>query len=655
MNQLINQYHRFTINDTNTLYTGIDNIIDHIKGTFKQYGSNKKTLHDLAKEIEENSLKLRPLSDAHLKEEIKKSQTDIKLNKELSKALLIRTLSLICEVSFRTLGLRPYSVQIMGALALIDNKLIEMKPGEGKTITAALAAIVYGSKGEGCHIVTSNDYLVQRDAELMKPLYEFCGLSTGYVISTMEKEQRKENYETHITYATSKELLADYLRDNLDKNNSQDQNLDILNTLGGKNNSQPVMRGLKNALIDEADSVLVDEATTPLIISIAKDNKPFKQSTLKAYEIAQNLKKDIDYIAQNNTISFTAKGLHKIDTLTKDLTNIWKSPKWKYYLIKQSLNAREFYTKNTQYVIHEDKVVIIDENTGRMMPGRSWGGGLHQAVEAKEGVELSDPTHTHTKMSFQRFFRLYDNLCGMSGTLHNLRSELWNIYKLSTISIPTNVPSKNINFPTLIVPTLEEKYDRIIDEIKKVSITNRPILVGMRTINESEHLFELLKKEGIESTVLNALHHKTESEIIAKAGELSKITIATNIAGRGTDILLSKEVAELGGLHVISSQKHDTKRVDLQLLGRCARQGQPGSTHTILSLEDELLEKYIPNKILKLFKRFISNKAVYYSSLMSYKMIQRVLEFSNANKRKRILQQDFSLSKTLSFTDKERF
>ncbi|MCJ8345731.1 hypothetical protein MJH12_09335, partial [bacterium] len=437
------EYRRFTIPKEKKSLTGLDAMRHTLVGKFYKTLTNPRKLRKQSEKTYTLSLNHEILTEKQLKKKLLECRKIVRFGKLKTDQQLTEALSYIAEACVRTLQMRPYAVQLMGAMAQYKNFAIQMLPGEGKTITAALAAILMAWMGKPCHVATSNDYLAKRDSIIMEPIYTYCGVTVGHVISDMESDQRKENYLKDVVYTTSKELLADFLRDQMHDTEVTDFSKSLIKGISGKRlSSKRVMRGLYSAIIDEADSVLADEATTPLIISAPSKNEMLSDATIIAKNMADKLLVDIHYTVNRkfHDIKIIEDGEKKLDQLAQDLPPMWSSFARREFLVKQALIAREFYSNNVQYVVNEEnEVIIVDEKTGRMMPGRSWGAGLHQAVEAKEGVELSNPTETHTRMSFQRYFRLYTNLSGMSGTLQKLENEFWYIYKLPTIKIPKNV------------------------------------------------------------------------------------------------------------------------------------------------------------------------------------------------------------------------
>ncbi|MBW7877558.1 MAG: hypothetical protein H3C47_16395 [Candidatus Cloacimonetes bacterium] len=647
------EYQKYSIPREKKSHTGLDGLIHTLTGRFYKAMISPKRLLAQAEKIHVLSQQLSACSNGEMQQKIAQSKALFRLNRVRSEDELNQAVALVSEIACRTLGMRPHIVQLMGVLAQSRNFAVEMLPGEGKTITAAISGILAAWTGFPCHIVTSNDYLATRDAQIMEPLYSGCGVSVNSIHAEMTPEARRSAYTSMVVYATSKELLADFLRDQMKKDNFS-LNQFLLEQLTGQYLfEEPVMRGLHTAIVDEADSVLADEATTPLIISVPTKNGLLKEASLIASNLTKRMLKDTHYTVYEKfrEVILTEEGEHWLESHKSAFPEVWEIKTRREFLIRQALIAREFYHKHKQYIVDEEgKIVIVDEATGRLMPMRSWGAGLHQAIEAKENLVLTDPTETHTRMSFQRFFRLYSRLSGMSGTMQNLHSELWHIYKLSTIKIPKRVPNTYKLEPALIVATTDAKWQSVCENIKQIHPTGRPILVGTRSIDESELLASMLQSLGIQCTLLNALHHEKEAEIIARAGAVGSITIATNMAGRGTDILISDEVVKLGGLHVISTQRHESSRVDLQLYGRTARQGQPGTVIPILSLEDFILKQHCPPTLYSLLQKTVHTAPGRLLALMTYSWIQHRTEKVSSSVRKKILEKDFSLNDMLSFT-----
>lgn len=633
---------------------GFDVFMQTLVGKLYSFYPHRSLLLREAKKITKLSLSYELLNEEQFLKKVQEFKVYFKLAKvKKDRKLLHQALALICEASFRSLKIRPYTVQILGALSMYENFIVEMHTGEGKTITAGLTAVLHAWGGKPCHVVTSNDYLAQRDSQELAKFYEICALSVGFIGGEMQRDERRANYKKSIIYATSNEILADFLRDQMENTYAKSFNAVLIKDLRNEPKDESVVQGLHNIIIDEADSLLADEAIIPLIISVPKENKPLIDAILSIGLVSTQLKEKEHYTlsTKHKEVFFTKEGELFIEELSECFTPLWKSKNRREYLLKQAIIARVFYLKGTHYVIVEGKLVIVDEKTGRLMPNRSWGNGLHQAVEAKEKIELSETTETHIKMSFQRFFRLYKNISGMSGTLQKLESELWHIYNLATLKIPKRIPNQYKILKEQILESKEEKWKIVVEEIAKVHAKEQPILIGTRSIEDSENLSLALVKRDIKHQVLNALYHEEESSIIAKAGELNMITIATNMAGRGTDIKVSKESIELGGLHVIATERHDSERVDKQLFGRTARKGQPGTVQQIVSLEDDLLMNNTSDWFRKKARNRVQNKIWKFFILLKYKLLQKKSDKQASKMRRKILQNDFSTQRMLSFSD----
>ena len=551
--------------------------------------------------------------------------------------------ALIREGAYRVFGFRHHAVQVAGALAMYRGCIAEMATGEGKTLTATIPAILAGWRGRGCHVVTVNDYLAARDCEEMSKLYRFFHLRAASIIQEAKPPERLAAYQADITYLTNKEVAADYLRDRIalgaNKTLSGFLLSDIL-AAGPGAASGVVQRGLEFAVVDEADSVLIDEAVTPLIISADGGSEERKQSFMTGRDLAGKLDEKRDYRIdwKYKELVLTPAGKRRLKELAEPLGGIWKGARRREEIVHQSLTANHFFRKGAEYIIDEGKVVIVDEATGRLMPERSWRDGLHQAVEAKEEVEITPPKETLARISFQRFFRLYGRLSGMTGTGNEARGEFWHIYRLPVVPIPTNRPCRRIMNTPKVYRGQERKWKGVVEEIKRVHALDRPILVGTRSIKASETLSEMLAAAGLEHQVLNAVFHRKEAEIVARAGKEGRITVATNMAGRGTDIKLTREAEKTGGLHVIATERHMSYRVDRQLYGRSARQGDPGSASTFVSLDDELPRRFSPwlarllwrlgpaVYMVPFLRMWIFNRSAAKAESMAFKQRQGVLQ-----------------------------
>jgi preprotein translocase subunit SecA len=566
--------------------------------------------------------------------------------------------ALVREAASRTIDQRHYKSQIMAGWALLEGRLVEMATGEGKTFAATLPACTVALAGYPVHVITVNDYLASRDAEKMSPLYQFLGLTVGTVVQGMPKQARREAYSKAVTYCTNKELAFDYLRDGvvLERRNSR-LHLSLESLRGDvSRDDQLVLRGLCYAIVDEADSVFIDEARTPLILSSAASSTKELGDYGRALEIARSLVPQEDYRVDlfERRVVLTDTGKEKLDAyaVELELDGLWTSVRAREELIIQALSALMLYQRDHHYVVSESKVQIVDESTGRVMPDRSWERGLHQLIEAKEGCTLTERRETLARMTYQRLFRRYIRLSGMTGTASEVAREIKSVYRLGVARIPLHKPSQRIYGRGCVCATLEQKWNTIADIAARLAVEDgRPVLVGTRSVKASEEISAILTQRGIEHALLNAKQDMSEAEVIALAGQQSRVTVATNMAGRGTDIQLGPGVAEKGGLHVILTEYHESRRIDRQLFGRCARQGDPGSCEAIVSLEDEIFTVYaaaatrlvsrliqrrrvLPNFVysgLKTLAQFSAEKRNVYIRIQSMKLDRRlnqILAFS---------------------------
>ncbi|HOX40466.1 MAG TPA: preprotein translocase subunit SecA [Candidatus Brocadiia bacterium] len=524
--------------------------------------------------------------------------------------------------------MRHFDVQLIGGVALHTGMIAEMATGEGKTLVATLAAYLNALSGHGVHIVTVNDYLARRDRDWMAPLYEYLGMTAGAIQAHQGAEEKRAAYACDITFGTNSEFGFDYLRDNM-RVRLDDQ--------------VQLKRGLNYAIIDEVDNILIDEARTPLIISGSA-----MEHTEKFYladRISRRLKpgEDFEIKEKENQCFLTDKGTEIVEASLR-VGSLYdeKNMDWPHF-IETSLRAHHLFQKDKDYIVQEGDVVIVDEFTGRLMQGRVWSDGLHQAVAAKERLKIREETQTLATITLQNFFRLYKKLAGMTGTASTEAAEFQKIYGLDVLIIPTNVPLKRINHPDLVYRTVKEKDKAVIDEVVEVHEEGRPILLGTTSIENSEKVSEMLRRRGIEHEVLNAKEHAREALIIAKAGESGNVTIATNMAGRGTDIVLGQGVAEMGGLHVVGTERHEARRIDNQLRGRAGRQGDPGSSRFYVSLEDDLMRVFAPERVSNLLKRFGMEEGVALESRIVSRNIQTAqkrVEEHNFDMRKHLLEYD---------------
>ena len=544
-------------------------------------------------------------------------------------SLLPEAFALVREGAKRVLGLFPYKVQIMGGITLHDGNIAEMRTGEGKTLTATMPVYLNALSGDGVHVVTVNEYLATRDAREMGELYNFLGLTVGLNLTGMSSEEKRAAYAADITYSTNSELGFDYLRDNM-----------------VVYKSQMVQRPLNYAVVDETDSILIDEARTPLIIS----GQAEKSTVLyqRADMFVKGLKEEEDYTIDltSKTISLTDEGINKAEQ-TFRLPNLYDVDNSALvHHIDQALRANYIMLRDIDYVVDEGKVKIVDGFTGRIMEGRRYSDGLHQAIEAKEGVEVENESKTMATITYQNYFRMYRKLSGMTGTAKTEEEEFREIYNMNVIAIPTNRPIQRIDGHDLIYPSLRSKFRAVVQDIKQRHEAGQPILVGTVAVETSELLSNMLRAEGIPHEVLNAKNHFKEAEIIMSAGQRGAVTIATNMAGRGTDIKLGKGVKELGGLCVIGTERHESRRIDNQLRGRSGRQGDPGATQFYLSLEDDLMKRFGGEKMQAIWERlnltdegddnFIQSKML----TRQVESSQKRVEGNNYDTRKSVLEYD---------------
>ncbi len=653
MNRLSRKYQPLVHTKKSNPVFGFDGLLKTIFRLTYYSRRIERKLMQQAQDVIRISNTLTNLSDAELTIALQQCKNTLKQKRRNNKdEMLVNAVAHIVEACKKTLKIRPFDVQIMGALALYQNYVIEMKPGEGKTLAAGLAAILKGWSGFPCHVVTTNDYLARRDVATLKPVFQFCGVSVGSIVQEIPEEQRRIIYLNDVVYGTSKELLADFLRDQIRLNSEFDAHQLLINQFS-QTHAIPknIMRGLHSVIVDEADSVLSDEAITPLIISVEGQNHLLKEAVLVIKFIIDKLQPNRHYVLNSRyrDVQLNPIGKTIIDNLAHELPPIWRLPLWRDELIQQALIAREFFIKEHQYTIIDGKLVIVDEKTGRLMPGRTWRYGLQQAIEAKENIELSNPSETRASLSFQHFFRLYKNLSGMSGTLHGLKNEFWHIYSVHILSIPSRFPSQLTLLSDVIYKSNEDKWTGVVAQIKYISLQGLPILVGTRSIHDSEKLAEKIRGLGLSCNVLNALYHAEEAKIIEQAGQPYAITIATNMAGRGTDILVNEDINKAGGLHVISTERYESRRIDWQLYGRSARQGQHGKAVSVLSLEDELFVTYCPNYIRNGLKKIVSTVIGQKISLLIYQHIQKKAEHVAFLSRKNMLLHDTQLRNTLPF------
>ena len=574
----------------------------------------------------------------------------------LQQPLCARAMALIREVSSRTLGLRPYDTQVMAGWVMLQGQLAEMETGEGKTLAATLPAATAALAGVPVHVITVNEYLVERDARLMGPLYRALGLTVGFVAQSMSPEDRRAAYACDITYGTNHQLAFDYLRDQLHLGHQRSLLRMQLQSADSKAplSSQLLLRGLCYAVVDEADSVLIDEARTPLIITRNVDSTDEHHAYRRALDMALQLKAGSDFYFEDgrNHLKLSRAGQQRLACMRSQGMGVWGNARQREVLIGQALHALHLLKKDRDYLVKEDKVVIIDANTGRPMPDRSWERGLHQMVEAKEGCPLTDTRQQLGRITYQRFFRRYMRLGGMSGTAREVGNEIWSVYGLRVKRIPLHRPSRRQAGPSRIYAHMEDKWAEVVHAVKACIQKGRPVLIGTGSVSESDGLSRILTAAGIRHQVLNARQDEDEAKIVGNAGRSGCVTVATNMAGRGTDIPLGEGVSDLGGLHVIAVCRNEARRIDRQLFGRCARHGDPGSYEVVLSLEDELIQnncrplmvRYLVRRTLN--GRFLKDRLNHYF----FRRAQRKVELRHRAARRALLCQDRHNDRMLAFS-----
>jgi preprotein translocase subunit SecA len=563
--------------------------------------------------------------------------------------------AVVREAADRGLGQRPYPEQMIGGWGLLQGRLVEMATGEGKSLAATLPACTMALAGYPVHVITVNDYLAQRDAVQFEPLYRRLGLSVGFIRQGMPKSERRDAYRCSVTYCSNKELAFDYLRDRVAiMERSSKAHLAVEKLSGIGRERELVLRGLYFGIVDEADSVFIDEARTPLILSTSGNAGRQREQCHRALELACQMNLGEDYAVDfaDRKITLRPAGQAKIEELCEDLTGIWTSTRASEELVTQALAARSLFSRDHQYIIADGKVQIVDESTGRVMPDRSWERGLHQMIEAKEGCEPTAQNETIARLTYQRLFRRYVRLAGMTGTAKEVSREIRAVYGLDVCRIPLHKPARRRYLPATICVTQEQKWARVVDAVEREAIAGgRPVLIGTRSVKASEEISSLLHLRGLEHALLNAKQDEMESEIIAQAGQLSRITVATNMAGRGTDIRLSPEVVASGGMHVILTEYHDSRRIDRQLFGRCARQGDPGSCEAVVSLDDELFE--VDARTASRYLRSLLSREARLPPIIFHvlrKFAQRNAERRGAAARLKNLAQDRHLDRMLAFS-----
>jgi preprotein translocase subunit SecA len=558
---------------------------------------------------------LEPILESESEQELRARADMLRLKARQGDALngmIVEAFALVREAAKRTIKQRHYDVQIVGGCAIHFRSIAEMETGEGKTLVATMPAFLNALQGKGVHVVTVNDYLAHRDADWMGPIYKLLGMTVGCIQTGMSDGARRQAYACDITYGTSKEFGFDFLRDELKRLQLGDTHRKsfeeaFLGRGGHSETELPVQRTHHYAIVDEADSILIDEARTPLIIGA--NNQPTQEEAAAYYgsdQLAATLvrTKDFKYDPAERKAELNAAGRRKVQAVAGHSSFVTLTVDGLYEYVERALRGQIAYLKDRDYVVHNNEIVIVDEFTGRMMPGRQWQDGLHQAIQAKEQLEITLETITAARVTVQDFFLRYKKLAGMTGTAASDARELRKIYKVRVFKVPTNRRGRRVWVKDRVFSTEDEKFQAIADKIIEWHSHGVPVLIGTRSIEKSERLSALLTAAEIEHQVLNAKNHEIEAQIVAQAGQKGKVTVATNMAGRGTDIKLGEGVAELGGLHVLGTERHEARRIDRQLAGRCARQGDPGFCQFLVSVEDEIVEAYGEKPAIRIRKRY---------------------------------------------------
>jgi preprotein translocase subunit SecA len=614
-----------------------------LKGVQKalRFGESRKvkSLEEAVVRVNQLEPEIAPLSDDELRARSAEFKSRHAAGEDLDE-LMPEAFATVRETAKRVLGERHFDVQIMGGVVLHEGKIAEMKTGEGKTLVATLPVYLNHIGGKGIHVVTVNDYLAMRDSEWMGRVYKFLGMSVGLIQAQMEPPERRIAYGADVTFGTNNEFGFDYLRDNM-----------VISP------DEKVQRGHHFAIVDEVDSILIDEARTPLIISGAATESVKWYRTFS--DIAKRLRIDEDYEVdeKSRTVAVTEEGVAKVERMV-GVDNLYDNVDTNMvHHLEAAVKAKELFKNEVDYIIKDGEVIIVDEFTGRLMVGRRYSDGIHQAIEAKEKVRIREENQTLATITFQNYFRMYEKLAGMTGTASTEADEFMHTYKLDTVIIPTNEPMVREDMPDLVYKSEKGKFEAVVDDIIECYDKGQPVLVGTVSIEKSERLSSLLRKRGIEHEVLNAKHHQREAEIISQAGQESGVTIATNMAGRGTDIKLGESVPGAGGLKVIGTERHESRRIDNQLRGRSGRQGDPGASRFYLSLEDDLMRRFASNAIGGLMERFhfpedmpIENRLV----TKAIESAQKQVESQNFEIRKNLLKYDDVMNKQREVVYKER-
>ncbi|TVP79016.1 MAG: prepilin peptidase [Puniceicoccaceae bacterium] len=648
-----NEARRTEIRDFEPVPAGFDGWVHDQMGRWKSRAAWSAQLWQQADGVERARLQLGELPERELRSQLRAMRAQVRRRGSDWHQQVGAALPLVAEAARRTLGFTAYRTQLMGALAIGHGTLVEMATGEGKTLTIALAATIAGFSGKPCHVITANDYLAGRDAAELSRLYEYCGLTVAALAADFNGPQRRTAYQADVVYCTGKELVADYLRDQILLGPLAESKRRAMTYLLRRRRwrDRLVLRGLHTAIVDEADNQLIDEAVTPLIISRKQENEAMREACLAVDSCAASLLPGEHYevFERFKEVRLLQSGHELVEAWCAGQRGLLSAPVWVADLVLQSLQARHFFLRDKQYVMDDGKVVIVDEFTGRPMPGRNWRLGLHQAVEAKEGTDVSSPSETLARLSFQNFYRYFEHLSGITGTARESWREFWRIYELPFIKVPHHKPNvRRDEKPAYFVGT-SAKWEAVVGEILKMNSAGRPVLVGTRSVHASETLGRMLQRRSVECKILNAVRHEQEAEIILRAGDEGAVTIATNMAGRGSDIRISKAVEARGGLHVILTEGHESARVDRQLRGRAGRQGGRGSSRLFASFEDELFRRYLNPVVRALIEQWIHLRLPGRQGMLAvaFYLAQRRAENRSRRQRFQLMKQDQEIAKSV--------
>ncbi|WP_027409254.1 accessory Sec system translocase SecA2 [Anoxybacteroides tepidamans] len=600
-------------------------MLTKMKKLFDESARDIKRLQKLVEQVNALEPQIASLTDEQLQAKTDHFKQQLSEGKTLDD-LKIEAFAVVREAAKRVIGLRHYDVQLIGGFVLHEGNIAEMQTGEGKTLVATLPSYLHALEGKGVHIITANEYLARRDREQMGKVFEFLGLTVGLNISQMSPHEKKQAYQADITYGTGTEFGFDYLRDNM-----------------VYDMAEKVQRKLHYAIVDEIDSILIDEARTPLIIA-NKSSVGAELFKITA-QVVKHFKAEEDYelYPETKQIFLTDRGAAKIEQAF-GIDNLYDAEHQALlHNVMQSLRAFMIMKRDVDYIVKDGKVLLVDQFTGRIMEGRTFSDGLHQAIEAKEGVEITEENDVQATITVQNYFRMYETLCGMTGSATPSKDEFWDTYRLHVVTIPTNKPRRRVDMNDLVYRTYEAKAKKIVAEVKKMNDIGRPVLIGTTSIAQSERLSQYLAKHGIQHQILNAKTEEDEARIIALAGQKGQVMLATNMAGRGTDILLGEGVAELGGLHIIGTERHESNRIDMQLRGRAGRQGDPGSSQFIISLEDELFKGYDKEELEKWTSKIKTDEdglIVSPDPIKFVRKVQETIEHAHHSARSHLLKLD---------------